>query len=65
MRAFLFFKDIIVNVKLAGWDSDVSRTRMSASLVPAKMVAPVWTGTMVTLVSAKLGLEVIIIISPA
>ena len=44
---------------MAGWDSTVSRKRMSASPVHAKMVAPVWTDIMAIPASANLDSEVI------
>lgn len=61
--AFLLCKVTFVSVKLAGWDNTVSKKRMSASPVRAKMVAPVWIGIMATPVSANLDSEVIIIAS--
>lgn len=61
--AFLLCKGTTVSVKLAGWDSTVSRKRMSASPVHAKMVAPVKTDTMASPVGANLVLEVINIIA--
>lgn len=56
---FLLCKGTTVSVKLAGWDNAVSKKRMSASPVRAKMVAPVWTDIMATPVSANLDSEVI------
>lgn len=47
-----------MSVKLAGWDSTVSRKRTSVSPVHARMVAPVKTATTVTPVGASLVLEV-------
>lgn len=63
MLVFFFCKVTFVSVKLAGWDNTVSRKRMSANPVHAKMVAPVWIGIMATPVSANLDSEVMIIIA--
>lgn len=60
--AFLLCKGIIVSVRPAGWDNTVSRKRMSACLIRAKMVAAVWTDITATPVCAYLDSEVIIII---
>lgn len=65
MRVFLLCKVTFVTVKLAGWDNTVSRKRMSANPVHAKMVAPVLTGIMATPVSANLDSEVILIVASA
>lgn len=47
-----------MSVKLAGWDSTVSRKRMSVSPIHAKMVAHVKTDTMATPVGVNLVLKV-------
>lgn len=59
MFAFPLHEGTAVSVRLAGWDSTVTRKRMSASPILAKMVAPVWTDIMATPACANLDLEVI------
>ena len=63
--AFLLCKGIIVSVRPAGWDNTVSRKRMSACPIRARMVAAVWTDIMATPVFVYRDSEVIIIICSA
>lgn len=49
-----------MSVRPAGWDNTVSRKKMNARPVRAKMVAPAWIGITATPVSASLGSEVMI-----
>lgn len=52
-----------VSVKPAGWDSIVSKKRMSACLIHVRTVAAVWTAIMASLVCVKLDTEVNITIT--